>query len=136
MCRGRMQNGSANYWPVSRRNRSAMRSAPVDTRLKRRSNSPSCSKAGYQYLLTCKFRGVSELQLIELRIQASGLQQLLVVAALDNCSVLYHKDDVCPANGGEAGREYDGRLNPHQAGERLEDQPLRLRVVTRTWVVE
>ena len=77
-----------------------------------------------------------ELQLIELRIQAAGLQQCLVVAALHDGSVLYHEDHVGPANRGEAVSDHDGRLALHQPVQSLEDQLFRGRVETRAGLVQ
>ena len=52
----------------------------------------------------------TELQLVEFRIESTRLQQLVMLAALDDGAIVQNEDHVGSPNCGETVRDDDGRL--------------------------
>src|SRR5258708_1629754 len=79
----------------------------------------------------------TELQLVELRIETTQLQQLVMLAALDDDALIQYEDHVGSSNGGEPVRDNDGRLtlSAHQPVESVEYQFFRGRVQSGTRLI-
>ena len=75
-----------------------------------------------KFYLTCK------LTVIQLRIEAVLLQQLVVFALFDDMAALHDEDDIRLADGRQAMRDDEARAPPHHGGERLLDLQLGARV--------
>ncbi len=77
-----------------------------------------------------------ELRLEEFGVKTPGRGEFVVLAAFDQPAILDHKNDIGGTNRGKPMRNDNRCLSLHQTAQRFKDKLFRLRVETRTRLIQ